>query len=146
MGYSYSEQEESIVCSSHQADHWGAFMGIFVTRGHDTDTAIRGSQLESDTKMIPAIISFRPPDHCLTKNRSCWKKSLFLKFCEGTSLLIGCIYNQGIVNKIIPSFEDPSNATQMCCISCILLQSLLYGVLWRIQWRQRVLMSPMCYK
>ena len=43
MGYSYSEQEESIVCSSHQADHWGAFMGVFVTRGHDTDTAIRGT-------------------------------------------------------------------------------------------------------
>ena len=94
------------------------------------------------------------PSHYLIQNsRSLFKqestlltKSLFPKFCGGSSLLTGCIYNQGIVNKIIPSFEDPSNATQMCCISCILLQSLLYGVLWRIQWRQRVLLSPMCYK
>ena len=43
-------------------------------------------------------------------------KIIIFEFCQGPGQLIGCINYLGIVNIIIWSSEDPSNATQICCI------------------------------
>ena len=113
-------------------------MGVFVTRGHDTDTVIMGSQLDSDSRWSQSLSYLDLLSIVQSRIKSVDK--IIMLNSEGPELADWLHILSGYCQHNYQELRGSVKWVAYCS------NPPLYGVFWSIQWRQIVLKSPVCHQ